>query len=354
MDPALHKFPGFVPSRTATPDPTTPRGFIPAWHQAPRELTTAEVRGQVEEYRQAAMRAKRAGFDGVELHGAHGYFVDQFLNDSVNLRTDEYGGSLEGRCRFLFEVVEALCSVFGSDRVGVRLSPSTFENVSGTQAYIQYGQTDSSNGGIYDVAIEGLNRFNLAYLMLTEPRWNIIAERRGQLDESASHPVASCVRYRKLFKNALVATGGFNPKDAEEALESGVCDLIGFGRWFISNPDLPERLRSGKPLNAYNRRTFYTAGNDGYTDYPDLAGRYGVGGKYKLMPQEFIRESIDATEAAMKAAGVEAPGLELQGRQPARQASLKSAPASGNAEPAAAVAERPLHGAKRARLRSRL
>jgi N-ethylmaleimide reductase len=212
----------------------------------------AEIPGVVEEYRKAAERAKAAGFDGVELHAANGYLPDQFLQDGSNKRTDAYGGPVENRSRFLLEVVEALVSVWGGNRVAVRIAPGGTWN----------SMSDSNPTALFDYVAEQLNRFGLAYLHIIEPRIKgnvLIAE--GQA------PVAAA-RLRKIFKGKIIAAGGFEPDSAEAVVEKGDADLVAFGRHFLANPDLPKRIKLGLPLNAYDRPTFYTFDFHGYTDYP--------------------------------------------------------------------------------------
>lgn len=229
---------------------STPSGWAkPSPHRA---LQIEEIPGVVEDYRKAAERAKAAGFDGVELHSANGYLPDQFLQDGSNKRTDAYGGSVKNRSRFLLEVVEALASVWGGNRVAVRIGPGgTWNNMS-----------DSNPAALFDYVAEQLNRFGLAYLHIIEPRIKgnvLIAE--GQV------PVAAA-QLRRIFKGKIIAAGGFEPGSAEAILEKGDADLVAFGRHFIANPDLPKRIKLGLPLSAYDRATFYTFDFHGYTDYP--------------------------------------------------------------------------------------
>jgi N-ethylmaleimide reductase len=217
-----------------------------------RALTIPEIAGIVEDYRRAAERAKAAGFEGVELHSANGYLLDQFLQDGSNKRTDEYGGSIENRSRFLLEVVGALASVWGGDRVAVRIGPGGTWN----------GMSDSNPDALFTYVAQQLNQFGLAYLHIIEPRvkGNIVIH-EGQA------PVAS-ERLRDVFKGKIIAAGGFEPDSAESIVEKGGADAVTFGRYFVSNPDLPRRIREGLPLNKYNRDTFYTFDARGYTDYP--------------------------------------------------------------------------------------
>ena len=229
---------------------SAPSGWVqPSPHRA---LDISEIPGIVEDYRKAAARAKTAGFDGVELHAGNGYLLDQFLQDGSNKRTDSYGGSIENRSRFLLEVVEAMTSVWGGDRVAVRIAPA------GTWNHMR----DSNPAVLFAYAAEQLNRFGLAYLHIIEPRvkGNVVIH-EGQA------PVAS-ERLRKIFTGKIIAAGGFEPDSAESIVEKGDADAVTFGRYFVSNPDLPRRIREGLPLNPYDRDTFYTFDARGYTDYP--------------------------------------------------------------------------------------
>ncbi|GEL01819.1 alkene reductase [Swaminathania salitolerans] len=230
-------------------DAYTPSG--PAPFSMPRALTLEEIPAVIEQFRKGAARARLAGFDGVEIHGANGYLPDQFLQDGTNHRTDEYGGPVENRARFLLEVTQAAISVWGADRVGVRLSPS------GT-----YGSmSDSNPEETFGYVAERLDALGIAYLHVVEPRikgTELIAE---------SAPVAAR-DLRKRFRGTLIAAGGFDRNSAGALLDSGDADAVAFGRHFISNPDLPERLRLDLPLTPYDRSTFYGGDAHGYTDYP--------------------------------------------------------------------------------------
>lgn len=229
---------------------STPEGWVPP--SPHRALLTSEIAGIVEDYRKAAERAQAAGFDGVELHAANGYLVDQFLQDGSNKRTDEYGGSIENRSRFLLEVVGALTSVWGKDRVAVRIAPSGTWN----------DMSDSNPEALFTYVAEQLNPFELAYLHIVEPRvkGNVVIH-EGQA------PVASQM-LRKIFKGRIIAAGGFEPDTAEAVVERGDADAVAFGRHFVSNPDLPRRIEEGLELADYDRDTFYTFEARGYTDYP--------------------------------------------------------------------------------------
>jgi N-ethylmaleimide reductase len=183
----------------------------------------------VQDYRRAAERVKEAGFDGVELHGANGYLIDPFLQDGSNKRTDAYAGAIENRSRLLLEVVDAITSVWGGDRVGIRIGPGGTFN----------GMSDSNTPALFGYVAEQLNRYGLAYLHIIEPRVKgnvVIAE--GQA------PVAA-EQLRKIFKGRIIAAGGFEPDTAAAVIEKGDADLAAFGRHFVANPDLPKRIQFG-------------------------------------------------------------------------------------------------------------
>jgi len=231
--------------------------FQMADFETPRALEASELPRIIAEYRHAAECAKAAGFDGVEIHGANGYLPDQFLEDGVNQRTDEYGGSKENRARFLLEAVDAAIEVWGSGRVGVRLSPYGTAN----------GMSDSDPVGLFSYVLGQLSARGIAYAHLVEPR----ASQAGggaPTDDSAPHTAEI---FRKAFQGVLISAGGYTGPTAEEAVSKGYADAVAFGRWFIANPDLPERLKLGAELNPYDRRTFYGGTAKGYTDYPTLA-----------------------------------------------------------------------------------
>jgi N-ethylmaleimide reductase len=214
----------------------------------PRALETEEIAGVVDDFRQAAVRAKRAGFDGVELHGANGYLIDQFLRDGSNERTDRYGGSLRNRTRFALELVEAVSSVFGAARVGVRLSPLGSNQ----------GMRDSAPQTTFEYAAMELRAFDLAYLHVVETR-------------SGAGDAFDWRALRSAFGGAYVANGGYDHSSAAAAIMAGDADLISFGAPYIANPDLVDRFRSGAQLATGDRATYYTGGTRGYTDYPTIA-----------------------------------------------------------------------------------
>ena len=217
-----------------------------------RALDISEIPGIVEDYRKAAARAKAAGFDGVELHAGNGYLPDQFLQDGSNKRTDTYGGSIENRSRFLLEVLEAMASVWGGDRVAVRIAPA------GTWNHMR----DSDPAALFTYVAAQLNRLGLAYLHIIEPR----VEGNVTIDEGQG-PIAA-EQLRKVFQGKIIAAGGFEPDTAESAIEHDVADAVAFGRYFVANPDLPLRIKEGFALTPYDRNTFYTFDSVGYNDYP--------------------------------------------------------------------------------------
>ncbi len=228
----------------------TKNGWVPV--SPNRALALGEIPSIIEAYEQGALRAKAAGFDGVEIHSANGYLLDQFLQDGSNKRTDAYGGSIENRARLLLEVAAAVISVWGSDRVGVRLGPSSKFN----------GMSDSNPEATFGHAAEELRKLGIAYLHLIEPR---IAGNAAIAEGLA--PVAAA-QLKKIFKGIVIDAGGFDPDAAEEILERGDADAVAFGRHFIANPDLPKRFKLGLPLNPHDRNTFYGGDRHGYTDYP--------------------------------------------------------------------------------------
>jgi N-ethylmaleimide reductase len=217
-----------------------------------RAMETAEIAGILEQYRAAARNAKKAGFDGVELMAANGHLIDQFLQDNTNKRTDKYGGSIENRARLLVEIVQTLAEVWSADRVGVRLAPSGTFN----------GMGDSNPRALFRYVAERLDGFGLAYLHLIEPR-----VKGGETIAEGQAPVAA-QELSKIFRGSVIAAGGFNPDTAEASVANGDASLIAFGRLFIANPDLPQRIELGLPLNPYDRSTFYGYDGRGYIDYP--------------------------------------------------------------------------------------
>lgn len=222
----------------------TPEGKKP--YAVPRVLRDDELPAIVNGFRKAAENAKAAGFDGVEVHGANGYLLDQFLRDGSNKRDGAYGGSMENRARLMFEVIEAVCQVWGSDRVGLRISPLNSYN----------DMIDSDPVGLATWLATQLNRFNLAYLHLM----------RGDFFGKQQGDVVTPVRAN--YKGVLVGNMGYSPDEAEQAIEQGKLDAVAFGTGFLANPDLPARIKAKVPLTPPNPATFYSPGPEGYTDYP--------------------------------------------------------------------------------------
>ncbi|THD56957.1 MAG: alkene reductase [Bradyrhizobium sp.] len=223
-------------------------------YETPRALETADVKGIVEAFRQAAINAMKAGFDGVEIHGANGYLLEQFLQSHTNLRTDQYGGAIENRARLLLEITKAAIEVWGANRVGVRLLPYGVANGSG----------EADPMPLYSHAIKALDALGLAYLHFIEPR----SSGAGRAEVNHQNVPSAMVLFRPIWRGVLISAGGFTGETAEAAIAEGHADAIAFGRIFISNPDLPRRLQHGFPLTPYNRATFYGGEEAGYTDYP--------------------------------------------------------------------------------------
>ena len=217
-----------------------------------RPLELHEIPRVIADYAKAAENAKRAGFDGVQLHGANGYLIDQFLRDGSNLRDDDYGGSVENRIRLLREVTEALIGVWGAGRVSVRLSPN-----GATQ-----GVDDSAPEKLFPVAAAALDALGIGFLELREPGPDGTF---GKTDVPRQSPAI-----RAVFKGPLILNSDYDVQKAEAALASGVADAIAFGRPFIGNPDLVERIRNGAEWAADNPQTWYSPGAEGYIDYPAL------------------------------------------------------------------------------------
>ncbi|MCW5937940.1 MAG: alkene reductase [Fimbriimonadaceae bacterium] len=237
-------------ARPVAPSAVKPEGQIRTPNgmedfDTPRALETAEIPSIVDDYRRAAEAADRAGFDGVEIHGANGYLVEQFLRDGTNLRTDRYGGSIENRARFCMEVLDAILEYLPAENVGLRLSPHNLGR----------GMTHSDLVETYRYVAEQAQERKIAYLHVV-----------GALDSPEDQATPAI---RQAFRGPLIVCGGYTLERALKALDLGA-DLVAFGRPFISNPDLPERFRRGAPLAEWNTETFYTPGPTGYIDYPAL------------------------------------------------------------------------------------
>jgi len=227
----------------------------------PRALQIEEMPYIVRQYARGSRNALEAGFDGVEVHAANGYLLDQFINSSTNRRTDAYGGPIENRMRLLIDVVEAVSDVWGQDRVGVRLSPlGTFNDMGDDDPETTFGHiAEKLNGGA------------LAYLHIVNPA--VAAIEKGIEPDPGARRMLELIRER--YRGTLIIAGGFDYDTAEGWLRQGKADLIAFGRKFLANPDLPERFRSGASLNADDPSTYYGGGAKGYTDYPTLARERG-------------------------------------------------------------------------------
>jgi N-ethylmaleimide reductase len=224
----------------------TSTGKVP--HAVPHALTAAEIPAIVAAFAQAAKNAIAAGFDGVEVHGANGYLIDQFLRDTPNTRTDEYGGPLENRARFLLEVLTAVTAAIGADRVGLRLSPLNSYN----------SMKDSDPVGLMGYLAEKLNAFGLAYLHVM--RADFFQVQTGDVMTIA----------REKYKGVFIGNMGYTADEAEAAIAAGKLDAVAFGTSYLANPDLPERIKAGATLNVPDSSTFYTPGPKGYTDYPTM------------------------------------------------------------------------------------
>jgi N-ethylmaleimide reductase len=221
----------------------TPEGLKS--YELPRALDLDEVPDVIADFRQGAENAKRAGFDGVEIHGANGYLIDQFLRDGTNTRTDTYGGSVENRARFLKEVVESVIEVFGASRVGVRLSP----------IFNYFSMSDSDPQATFNYAAKMLSRYGLAYL-------HVVELGAGPFDFR---------ELKRRFGGTYIANGGYDAERAGTALNLGDADLVSFGTAFLANPDLVERFKHNRALNEADPTTFYQGEDRGYTDYPTMA-----------------------------------------------------------------------------------
>ncbi|MCO5570072.1 hypothetical protein L7F22_023786 [Adiantum nelumboides] len=226
------------------PDESTirlPDGVMARYSQ-PRALHSQEIPLIIAEFRQATRNARRAGFDGVEIHGGHGYLIDQFFKDGINDRTDAYGGSVENRCRFALEVVDSVSSEMSEECMAIRISP----------VIDHLGATDTDPNTLFLHLISKLNNKRLAYLQMTEPRFNNKGE-KGVMETSEN-----CLLFSEAYEGVMMLSGGFTRETGMETVWSGATDLVSYGRLFISNPDLPLRFAIEAKLNPYDRSTFYT------------------------------------------------------------------------------------------------
>lgn len=238
-----------APSAVAAPGMTFTASFSQVPFETPREITVDEIKQTILDYRKAAENAKAAGFDGVELHSANGYLLHEFLHETSNRRTDEYGGTVENKARIVLEVLDELIDVFGAGKVGIRLSPFAFP----------YGVYDPKSYEVYQYLVEKLNSYKLAYL-------HLVRYREGEIE----NVVAKEQALWKSYTGTIIAADGFTPETAASFVEEGLAHAIAFGRHFIANPDLPKRIKLKAELNPYDRTTFYGGAEKGYTDYPFL------------------------------------------------------------------------------------
>ncbi|KAL7276761.1 hypothetical protein RUND412_000226 [Rhizina undulata] len=281
INDAVHSKGGFIVAqlwhagRATTPEllgGRTPLGpsatILEGAKVAPRALTIEEIKDTVSDFVHAAKCAIEAGFDGVEVHGANGYLLDQFICDNINIRTDQYGGSVENRARFPLEVVDAVAAAIGPERTGFRLSPfGDFQDTNTSDIIGHYGYVASE-----------LDKRGLAFVHLIEARSEIRVDDDVKIQRLKAKAKArgipedeilSIKAFRNILKNTpLISCGSFDDKNPFAPVDNGEIDAVAYGRYFISNPDLPERLRKGYPLAKYDRSTFYTQGPEGYIDYP--------------------------------------------------------------------------------------
>ena len=244
------------PSAIAAQGTTLDADWKSVPYEVPRALELAEMQPLVDTWRQAAANALHAGFDGVEVHGANGYLLEQFLQSRSNRRSDAYGGSIANRCRLHLEVTDAVVAAIGAARVGIRLSPWGIANDSGEDEPLP----------LYTHLLRELAQRHLAYLHLIEPR----ASGTGKADIVREGQPSAAATFRPLWPGVLIDAGGFDRAGALQTVRDGLADAVAFGRSFIANPDLPRRLQLDAALNPYHRPTFYGGGAAGYTDYPAL------------------------------------------------------------------------------------
>ena len=230
----------------------TPEGFKDT--VTPKAMTNEDIQQTIEDFRQAAKNAMDAGFDGVEIHSSNGYLIHQFFNGTSNQRTDAYGGSIENRARFFFEVLDAIKEEMPENKIGARFNPS-LHGIFGMEM-------DEETIPTFDYVIEKLNEYNLAYVHLSEP-FNDVSDIPYAESEIAK-------RYRPMYNGTLMINAGFDRESGNRVIEEGNADLVAFGKPFISNPDLVERFRRNAELAEWDQDTFYTPGEKGYTDYPAL------------------------------------------------------------------------------------
>jgi N-ethylmaleimide reductase len=231
----------------------TGEGLKPS--EAPQPMTVDDIKRTIADFKKAAVNAFKAGFDGVELHGANGYLLQQFFSRNSNLRTDEYGGTIENRARILFDIVDELKGVVDISRVGVRLNPS----LNGIMGIL----VDDETIALYDYIVNRLNEYGLAYVHLIEPFTDVTGNPHA-IQEVARH-------FRKIYGGTIIINRAFTKETANQVLNAADADLVSFGVPFLANPDLVARFKTDAPLNRPDQSTFYTPGEKGYTDYPALA-----------------------------------------------------------------------------------
>ena len=225
-------------------------------YETPKAMTAEDIARLLIDFELAAANAKAAGFDGVEIHSANGYLLDQFLQDKTNHRTDGYGGPIENRMRLLGEVIESVAKIYPSDCIGVRLSPyGSFNDMA-----------DSDPIALFNAVIQKLNGYHLSYVHMIEPRSTSAG---GNDKVNAGAPITSEI-FRAAYQGKFISAGGYDQAMGEAVLEAGLADAVAYGRLYISNPDLAERFQRGAALNAYDRASFYGGAEVGYTDYPTL------------------------------------------------------------------------------------
>jgi N-ethylmaleimide reductase len=222
--------------------------------ETPQPMTTQDIKTTINDFKQGAINALKAGFDGVELHGANGYLLQQFFSKNTNLRTDEYGGSIENRARILFEILDEFKQVVAMNKVALRLNPS----LNGIMGIL----VDDETIALYDYIVTKLNDYNLAYVHLIEPFTDVTGNTNA-IQEVAKH-------FRQIYNGTIIINRAFNKETATKVLQDGDADLVSFGVPFLANPDLVERFKIDAQLNTPDQNTFYTPGKEGYTDYPTL------------------------------------------------------------------------------------
>jgi N-ethylmaleimide reductase len=245
-----------APSAIAPPGMAYTPQFQQVPYETPRALNITEIQAIIEDFRKAALNARAAGFSMVEIHGANGFLIDQFLQDGSNYRSDAYGGSVKNRARLLLEILDGVSADIGHDRVGLRLSPHG--NLGGL--------SDSDTVRHFGYIISEVAKRDIAYLHLIEPR----ASSAGLGDDASIDSANNAALFRKFFAGPIVTAGGYKADTGATAITSGLADAVASGRMFIANPDLPDRIRIGAALNTFDRSTAYGGGAHGYTDYPRL------------------------------------------------------------------------------------